>query len=224
MALRLNHVRAAGKTPSGPQKLSGSLANFDLITVHQTIISSGQTGELEVLNAHNERMAAFFFQGGALRSGQFQQLTGEEAFWQLFLSDDIPGSFSFASGVQPITECLQSVEINQSPNDMLIMAMRYRDEFHNIRKTAPDPNALLQRLAHEFEWPDDAEAELKPLAEKIWDYTDDRRFTINELYRQNAVCELKIYQVVSEMLRIGQIATVHPTPQPQPQPQLARAS
>jgi CRP-like cAMP-binding protein len=226
MALRLNHVRAAGKTPSGPQKLSGSLANFDLITVHQTIISSGQTGELEVLNAHNERMATFFFQGGALRSGQFQQLTGEEAFWQLFLSDDIPGSFSFASGVQPITECLQSVEINQSPNDMLIMAMRYRDEFHNIRKTAPDPNALLQRLAHEFEWPADAEPELKPLAEKIWEYTDDRRFTINELYRQNAVCELKIYQVVSEMLRIGQIATVHPTPQPQPQaaPQLAKAS
>ena len=65
-----------------------------------------------------------------------------------------------------------------------------------------------------------------PLVEKIWDYTDDRRFTINELYRQNAVCELKIYQVVSEMLRIGQIATVHPTPQPQPQapPELAKAS
>ena len=61
---------------------------------------------------------------------------------------------------------------------------------------------------------------------QIWDYTDDRRFTINELYRQNAVCELKIYQVVSEMLRIGQIATVHPTPQPQPQapPELAKAS
>jgi hypothetical protein len=73
---------------------------------------------------------------------------------------------------------------------------------------------------------DDAEAELKPLAEKIWNYTDDRRFTINELFRQNAVCELKIYQVVSEMLRIGQIATVHPIAQPQPQsePQLARAS
>jgi hypothetical protein len=130
--------------------------------------------------------------------------------------------------VQPITECLQSVEINQSPNDMLITAMRYRDEFHSIKKTAPDPNALLQRLAPAFEWPGDAEPELKPLAEKIWDYTDDRRFTINELFRQNAVCELKIYQVVSEMLRIGEIATVHPTPQPQPQshpqPQLAKAS
>jgi len=225
MALRLNQTRA-GKSPAGPQKLSGSLANFDLITVHQTIISSGQTGELEVLNDHNERMATFFFQSGALRSGQFQQLTGEEAFWQLFLSDDIPGSFSFASGVQPITECLQSVEINQSPNDMLITAMRYRDEFHNLRKTAPDPNALLQRLAPAFEWPRDAEPELKPLAEKIWNYTDDRRFTTNELFRQNAVCELKIYQVVSELLQIGQIATVHPTTQPQlqPQPQLAKAS
>ena len=96
-----------------PQKLSGSLANFDLITVHQTIISSGQTGELEVLNAHNERMATFFFQGGALRSGQFQQLTGEEAFWQLFLSDDIPGSFSFASGSNRLpSACNRSKSIN----------------------------------------------------------------------------------------------------------------
>ncbi len=191
MAHRLNQVRA-GKGPGVSQKLSGSLANFDLITVHQTIISSGQTGELEVLNEHNERIATFYFQGGALRSGQFQQLTGEEAFWQLFLSDDIPGSFSFASGVQPITDCLQSVET--------------------------DPNTLLQRLAPSFEWPPDAEPELKPLAERIWNYSFDRRFTINELFRQNAVCELKIYLVVSEMLRIGQIATVHPTPQ------LAKAS
>jgi len=217
MATRLHQVRA-GKGPSGPQKLSGSLANFDLITVNQTIISSGQTGELEVLNEHNERLATFYFQGGALRSGQFQQLTGEEAFWQLFLSDDIPGSFSFASGVQPITDCLQSVEINQSPNDMLITAMRHRDEFHNLKKTTPDPNTLLQRLAPSFEWPRDADQELKPLAERIWNYTNDRRFTINELFRQNAVCELKIYAVVSELLRIGQIATVHPMPQ------LARAS
>src|SRR5207249_487529 len=84
--IQLNQVRA-GKGPGGSQKLSGSLANVDLITVHQTIISSGPTGELEVLNEHNERIATFYFQGGALRSGQFQQLTGEEAFWQLFLSD-----------------------------------------------------------------------------------------------------------------------------------------
>src|SRR5204863_7370324 len=149
---------------------------------------------------------------------QFQQLTGEEDFWQLFLSDDIPGSFSFASGVQPITECLQSVEINQSPNDMLITAMRYRDEFHNLRKTAPDRNALRQRLAPVFEWPRDAEPELKPLAEKIWNYTDDRRCTTNELFQQNAVCELKIYEVASELLQIGQNAPVHPNTQPQRQP------
>ena len=70
-----------------------------------------------------------------------------------------------------------------------------------------------------FEWPRDADQELKPLAERIWNYTNDRRFTINELFRQNAVCELKIYKVVSEMLRIGQIAT-----RPSRSPQLAKAS
>src|SRR5438477_11276833 len=108
MALRLNQTRA-GKSPAGPQKLSVSLANFDLITVHQTIISSGQTGELEVLNDHNERMATFFFQSGVIRSGQFQQLIGEEAFWQLFLSVDIQVSLFFDYGHKPINDFLNSV-------------------------------------------------------------------------------------------------------------------
>lgn len=212
MAHRVQQMNA-GKGIDGCQQLSGSLANFDLITVHQTIISSGQTGELCVLNENGERLATFYFEDGAPTRGQFQHLFGEEAFWQLFLCDDLPGSFSFSSGVHPMTACVQAADINQSPNDLLIAAMRFHDELQDLKKTMPGANVPLQRLAHDFEWPKDADLKLKPLAERAWSFIENRRVTINQLFRQNAVCELKIYRVIAEMLRVGQIATVHTTPQ-----------
>lgn len=210
MAVQLRN--GGSSRPGTYQQLSGSLANFDLVTVHQTIISSGQTGELCVLNDVGERLATFYFEDGSPRSGQFQHLTGEEAFWQLFLCDDIPGTFSFSSGARPITECLTSAGIEQTPHDLLLGAMQYRDELHDLKKTMPAPDVPLQRLAEEFSWPDEADPALRPLAESIWNFIGHRRSTIDDLFRRNSVCELKIYAVVAEMLRAGQLASVHQSP------------
>lgn len=207
MASRLQQ-RDPGKHVSVCKQLSGSLANFDLVTVHQTIISSGQTGELSVLSERGERLATFYFEQGAPRSGQFHHLTGAEAFWQLFLSDDIPGTFSFTSGARPITDCLQSASIDQSPNDLLLEAMQYRDELYELQKKVPSPRAPLERASGELRWPTDADATLRSTAEAIWDSIGSRRVTIEQLFRSNSVCELKIYQVVDELLRTGQIAMV----------------
>lgn len=191
------------------QQLSGSLANFDLVTIHQTIISSGQTGELCVLNENGERLATFYFEEGVPRSGQFQHLTGVEAFWQLFLADAIPGRFSFSAGARPITGCLKSAEIDLGSHDLLVSAMQFRDELEHLKENTPGPDVPLQRLAQEFYWPREADPALRPLAERMWNYVGHRRVTIGELFRQNAVCELKIYQVIAELLRSGQLASVH---------------
>jgi CRP-like cAMP-binding protein len=207
MASRLQQ-RDPGKRVSVCKQLSGSLANFDLVTVHQTIISSGQTGELCVLSERGERLATFYFEQGAPRSGQFRHLTGAEAFWQLFLADDLPGTFSFTSGAQPITDCLQAAGIDHSPNDLLLEAMQYRDELYDLRKKAPSAWAPLKRAADELEWHAPADPELRGAAEDIWASMGNRRVTIDELFRKNSVCELKIYQVVVTLLRTGQLAIV----------------
>jgi CRP-like cAMP-binding protein len=207
MAERLQQ-RDPGKRISVCKQLSGSLANFDLVTVHQTIISSGQTGELCLLSERNERLATFYFEHGAPRSGQFRHLTGTEAFWQLFLSDNIPGTFSFTSGARPITDCLHAAEIDQSPNDLLLEAMQYRDELADLKKKVPSARTALECTSKGFAWPEDAAPSLRPIAEEIWNSIDDGRVTINELFERNSVCELKIYQVVLEFLRTGQFAPV----------------
>lgn len=210
MALRLQQSSAITAT-SVCQQLRGDLANFDLVTVHQTIISSGQTGELCVLNESGERIATFFFENGCPRSGQFQHLTGEEAFWQLFLCENIPGTFSFSAGARAITDCLQSAEIEQTPHDLLLSAMQYRDELGELKKNMPHPRTPLQRFANEFEWPDEGDGRLKQLGERIWQLVEHRRVTIDQLFRQNSVCELKIYRTVAEMLQSGQLAIVDET-------------
>jgi CRP-like cAMP-binding protein len=196
-----------GKHVSVCKQLSGSLANFDLVTVHQTIISSGQTGELCVLNEGGERLASFYFEHGAPRSGQFHHLTGAEAFWQLFLSDDIPGTFSFTSGNRA-TNHGQAADINQAPNDLLLEAMQYRDELYDLKKKAPPAWVPLQRTNNYLNWPAQADANLRNIAEEIWNSISDRRVTINQLFRMNSVCELKIYQVVIELLRTGQLIAI----------------
>jgi CRP-like cAMP-binding protein len=205
MAARLQQPDP-GKRVSVCKQLSGSLANFDLVTVHQTIISSGQTGELCVLNEKGERVATFYFEHGAPRSGHFHHLTGAEAFWQLFLSDEIPGTFSFTSGARPTTQCVPAAEITESPNDLLLEAMQYRDELEELKKRAPSPLTPLQRESDRLDWPADANPELREIAEHIWNSMGAPRTTIRELFRRNSVCELKIYGVVAELLRDGQLA------------------
>ncbi len=205
MATRLQQPNP-GKHVSVCKQLSGSLANFDLVTVHQTIISSGQTGELCVLAESGERLATFYFEHGAPRSGQFHHLTGTEAFWQLFLADDIPGTFSFTSGARPISDCVQSAHIDQPPNDLLLEAMQYRDELLELKKTAPSAGTPLQRATEHMQWPAHANPNLREVAEDVWNSIALGGVTIDQLFQTNAVCELKIYAVIVELLRTGQLA------------------
>ncbi|HEY2124789.1 MAG TPA: cyclic nucleotide-binding domain-containing protein, partial [Chthoniobacterales bacterium] len=98
MALRIvqesDQVRNFDEHPP----LSGRISHFDLTTVHQTIANSNQTGQLSIRDEQAETVGAFYFERGLPAAGQFHHLTGEEAFWQLFLNEQLSGTFSFAVG------------------------------------------------------------------------------------------------------------------------------
>jgi CRP-like cAMP-binding protein len=89
LALRLSQASDLALTQSHCLELSGSLSNFDLITIYQTIANSSQTGQLRISNPNSELISAFFFEQGQPRCGQFEHLTGEEAFWQLFVTEEL---------------------------------------------------------------------------------------------------------------------------------------
>ena len=168
LAFRLAQARDLALTQSHCLELSGSLSNFDLVTIYQTIVNSSQTGELRISNEKSDLISAFFFEKGQPRCGQFEHLTGEEAFWQLFLSDSLAGTFSFSSGDRPVSDWIQSERITRNPEDMLINALQGRDEFHELKLRMPDAAATLHRRKPNLSWPPVRPPELQPMAEQIW--------------------------------------------------------
>jgi CRP-like cAMP-binding protein len=202
LATRLAQARDLAISQSHCLELSGNLKNFDLITVYQTIANSSQSGQLRISNPSGELISAFFFEQGQPRGGQFQHLTGEEAFWQLFVSEALPGTFAFSTDKVPEKGWIQSERITKNAGEMLINALQGRDEFAELKqKFGGDESATLQRNKATLVWPATAAPELQPVAEQIWTFAARGPVTTNALFQYCAVCELKIYQVVDELLQ-----------------------
>jgi CRP/FNR family cyclic AMP-dependent transcriptional regulator len=201
LASRLAQARDIATTKSNCLELSGNLSNFDLITVYQTIVNSSQTGQLRISNAAGELVSGFFFEQGKPRCGQFGHLTGEEAFWQLFGSDQLKGTFSFTTTQVPEKDWIQSNSITKNAGEMLINALQGRDEFAHLRQKFAEGGKTLQRNKANFAWPASATPGLLTTAAQVWQLAATRPVTVDDLFHHCAVCEFKIYQVVDELLR-----------------------
>ena len=201
LALRLAQARDLAIAQSHCLELSGKLSNFDLVTVYQTIANSSQTGQLRISNARGELVSAFFFEQGQPRGGQFEHLTGEEAFWQLFVNEELTGTFAFSTGELPEKSWIQSERITKNASEMLINALQGRDEFAELKQKFTNADATLERGKANLTWPATAAPELQPVAEQVWKFAANRPVTIRALFQHCAVCELKIYEVVNELIQ-----------------------
>jgi CRP-like cAMP-binding protein len=199
LASRLSQARDLTLAQSHCLELSGSLSNFDLVTIYQTIVNSSQTGELRISNENSELISAFYFEKGQPRCGQFEHLTGEEAFSQLFLSEALPGTFSFSSGEHRVSDWIQSEGITRNPEEMLINAVQGRDELNELKHRMSDGAATLHRRQSNLAWPASAPADLQPVAEQIWKFVGNGRVRLSSLFGQCSFCELKIYETVAKL-------------------------
>jgi CRP-like cAMP-binding protein len=200
LAFRLSQARDLTIAPSHCLELSGSLSNFDLVTIYQTIVNSSQTGELRISNEDSKLISAFYFEKGQPRCGQFEHLTGEEAFSQLFLREVSQSTFSFSSGDRPLRAGMQSGEISRNPEEMLINALQGRDELFELKQRMCMHEATLCRRKTTLIWPRSALTNLRPVAEQIWELVCKGPVTLSSLFRQCSYCELKIYGAVDELI------------------------
>ncbi|MEY2439668.1 MAG: hypothetical protein QOI34_1053, partial [Verrucomicrobiota bacterium] len=196
MADRLLKARELAVAQHHALELSGRISTFDLTTIHQTVVNSGQTGELSIKDEKAETIGAFYFRSGQLSAGQFEHLTGDEAFWQLFLIETLSGTFSFSAGEKPLTDWIQSARMAQTTSDHLVVALQYRDEFNALKAELNPGEAKLKTRTTDLHWNSGAPEHLSKLASQVWAVASRRPGTINEIYRQCSACELKVYQVV----------------------------
>lgn len=210
LASRLIQVSDMTFMQSNCLELSGNLSNFDLVTIYQTVLNSSQTGQLSIMNAKGEKVGTFYFERGEPKFGQYFNLLGEQAFWQLFLHDKLTGTFSFQLCDEPPANLRGGQIVQRHPTDMLISALQYRDEFKHILETAPDPACIVRRSKLNLIWDGDASFvdELRWLAENIWQICYSTPMTVGDLYHQLSVNELDYYKVVGELLHSNHLALV----------------
>jgi hypothetical protein len=184
-------------------ELSGSLANFDLVTIYQTIVNSSQTGELTIFRENGEVLAAFSFDRGHACGGHFQHLRGDEAFWQLFQTEDLGGTFSFSSDKAASIHVLEPGWIGRSSDELLIAALQSRDELDALRRVLPNRSVRLEPLRKHLDL--EAASASGPLLGQVWERSCSRPTTLGDLYEQFLVSELKIYRVVDHLVRTEHI-------------------
>ncbi len=206
LAARLFQARELTHSPNNSLELTGSLANFDIVTIYQTIIQSRQTGLLTIADEDGETISTFYFEKGTPRWGRFQHLSGEEAFWQLFLHEHRSGSFSFSNETQVGASWGESSALSGQSDEILINAIRMRDHFDHLRKRIKDRSQRLKRQKLNLEWDDPDLQDVRAAAEEIWQLAYNNDLSLAELHGRSAFCDLKIYRVVDEMLRTGLFA------------------
>lgn len=215
MGRRLFHLRAGGPSSERGCELAGSLANFDLITIYQTIVRSMRTGALLISDERGETVSEFYFENGRPRWGRFQHLLGEEAFWQLFIQPRKALSFSFSKELPTNVDWTEQKIVTASADEMMIQAVQMRDEFESLRKSMSDNSALLKRQRLNFVWPDNNLEELRPVAEEIWQIAYSQPTSLVDFCQRCNVCALKVYQAVAGMIQAG-LFTLVPTEEAAP--------
>ncbi len=184
-------------------ELSGSLANFDMVTIYQTILNSAQTGELAIVSENGERASAFFFEEGQAKYGRYYHLFGEEAFWQLFLHEKLSGTFAFSIAEEGRVVHEDGPVIRRNPTDLLISGLQYRDEFRQMMEDLPDPSSVLVREKLNLDWSNPEYESLRPVAETVWQLCYSSAVSLEELCQDVPVCELKFFKTVLQLLRTG---------------------
>jgi hypothetical protein len=182
-------------------ELAGSLVNFDLITIYQTIVRSMRTGTLFINDERGELISEFYFESGTPQWGRFQHLLGEEAFWQLFIQPRKSWTFTFSREKPTGADFKEHKSITRGSEEMLIEAVRMRDEFETLQELMGEATAVLKRRQLNFAWPTDEVEALRPMAEEIWQIAYSEPISLVDLCGRCNTCALKVFQAVAGMLR-----------------------
>lgn len=198
-------------------KLQGSLFYFDLATVIQTLINSRESGLLTIYSvgrglirsmAWSTSIGAYpigqvYLADGQVRYTWSGQLSGEEAFFQLF-QVELNGSFSFEQGVG--MESRPDSEMIWRPSMNLVMeAVRLQDELNKLRDSLPE-----QTTAFQLNRPNlvSNNPRLALAIDAMYRLLLERPVTIIELVDALPCCYYTTYFLIKEFLNTNQIREV----------------
>jgi CRP-like cAMP-binding protein len=192
----------------------GNLLHFDMLLIFQTIASSGEVGELRLLNPENDVIGCFLFRGNRVEAGRFGHLHGIEAVWQIFLEHHIDGTFAFQANSQPSVELDETCRVDMDGTDMLMQAAGKRDHFHALPSSWRQLEGSLGRHPDaSLAWED---PESEPRAQIVWQLIAKRPQLLASLWRRLNLCKYHLADVAMKMADTGQAEWIAPATAPAP--------
>lgn len=182
----------------------GSLLNFDMLLVFQTIASSGEVGELRLTNENSDLIGSFWFVGNRIENGRFAHLQGIEAVWQIFLEERIEGTFAFQSHTEPSVPYDEAYQIDMDGMGMLMEAASKRDHFQDLPEELRKLQGTLGYATESLVWDDPELEEYTELAAEVWVLIAKRPQLIDSLWRRLNACAYHLLIVVQHLVKTGQ--------------------
>ena len=158
LARRLEGTIADLGAHSG-SNLRGRLDHFDLPAILQTVVDSGATGVLEILDADGRDFGVIHTSSRMIGRILCGDLEGPEAFLEILNSPPKNGTFRFSNlAIAPKTDTYRQV------HPLLLEAARVQDELTHFAATVSE-TSLLQPATHRLAWKGGIDADL---VEEIW--------------------------------------------------------
>lgn len=202
LAARLYRLTRETATRSQCMDFGGNLENFDVLLIFQTITSSGQAGELRLLDDANNLFGSFYFQGPTITHGRFAHLTGVEAMWQVFLETNLEGSFVFQITEQPSVPYDAQSAIGGDGMDLLMQAASKRDYFQALPEEWRKLSGRLGRQSEQLVWQE--QPEHAALAAQVWEFITNRPQVLESMWRRLNTCSLHLANVTKQLVATGQ--------------------
>jgi len=192
LALRLERtdVKIAGEHDK--KELQGDLRYFDIGTVMQTLINASQSGVM-VIETSSHLQADVIFSDGKIVQAKFQELEGEEAFYQIF-HEDLEGKFAFKG--EDIRPHSISSPITISPMNLLLEAFRMKDEIPIFFGKIRNPDRIFNPTRETLVWEDNATLDL---AGNIWSKISEGT-SLKAILRDMPCCTYHTLSIVNRML------------------------
>ena len=197
-ACRLEDFISHMRRQAGRKELAGRLRFFDLPTVVQTLVTSGQTGVLTILDEQGRRTAEVLLRDGAVDRARCGTLEGEEAFYEIFLRGD-EGEFVFRTVSEVQADGISARPIALTAMNLLIEAMRLKDELPRVRERVGEKAYRAGRK--KLTWDDEATA---PIAREVFARLKKAQ-PIADLVGELPCSTLTVYEVAAALIESGQI-------------------
>lgn len=180
------------------KELQGSLCYFDLATVMQTLINSGQSGVMFIESPDGIR-AEIVFRQGRILTARMGHLAGEDAFYQLFQAE-MTGEFIFKGEAGEQQDEITAL-IGKTPMNLLLEAMRMKDETHVLLAEIQDFNRVFTPCRNTLLWTD---GDTLDTAVMIWMKVSEG-VPLSEIVQSVPRCSYTVLEIVKTMLSEGLI-------------------